>query len=100
MSKQRCCECDGATGRCNEDTLRVGDGEPLCEECYPKVRAEALDSLVRELVELVENTRFVPADPRPYPSEPERIDTADGSWPEEWIAKRDALLQKAREVLG
>lgn len=34
MKQQRCSQCDDLTGRCEDDTLWVYEGEPLCEECY------------------------------------------------------------------
>lgn len=34
MKQQRCSQCDDLTGRCEDDTLMVYEGDPLCEECY------------------------------------------------------------------
>lgn len=34
-TRQLCSICDQPTGRCEDDTLSIGDdGEPLCEECW------------------------------------------------------------------
>ena len=38
---QLCSECDAETGRCEEDSIYLGDdGEigPLCEECYETMK--------------------------------------------------------------
>lgn len=32
-TKQHCVECENPTGRCEEDSIYVGDRGPLCEEC-------------------------------------------------------------------
>lgn len=34
MKQQRCSQCDALTGRCEDDTLMVREGDPLCEGCY------------------------------------------------------------------
>lgn len=39
-TRQLCSECNEPTGRCEEDTLRSVDNEPLCKECW---EAEQLD---------------------------------------------------------
>ena len=33
-TRQLCVKCDEPTGRCEDDSLYVGDDGPLCEECY------------------------------------------------------------------
>lgn len=33
-TRQLCCECECATGRCEEDSIFIGDVGPLCEECF------------------------------------------------------------------
>ena len=33
-TRQLCSVCDEPTGRCEEDTMSVGDGGPLCESCW------------------------------------------------------------------
>ena len=35
-TRQLCCKCDEATGRCEEDSIYSEDGEdvPFCEECW------------------------------------------------------------------
>lgn len=33
-TRQLCGKCDGATGRCEEDSLFSQDGTVVCEECY------------------------------------------------------------------
>jgi hypothetical protein len=33
-TRQICSRCDSPTGRCEDDTLSIGDGGPLCEECW------------------------------------------------------------------
>jgi len=35
-TRQLCCECEGATGRCEEDSIYRGDVGPLCPECSGK----------------------------------------------------------------
>lgn len=37
---QLCSVCDEPTGRCDEDAIWSGDGEPLCEECNRKIEEE------------------------------------------------------------
>lgn len=32
-TRQLCAVCDEPTGRCEDDTIRSEDGEPLCETC-------------------------------------------------------------------
>lgn len=39
-TRQLCCECDEATGRCEEDAIYVDDIGPLCEACYATKEAE------------------------------------------------------------
>ena len=34
MKIQRCIKCDEPTGRCEEDSLYIGDAGPYCEECF------------------------------------------------------------------
>lgn len=33
-TRQLCSVCDEPTGRCEDDSLKNEDGEPLCELCY------------------------------------------------------------------
>lgn len=40
-TRQLCSACDDPTGRCEDDSLLTGDGEPLCEACYATALAEA-----------------------------------------------------------
>lgn len=35
-TRQLCVDCDQPTGRCEEDSMYVGDRGPLCEDCYTK----------------------------------------------------------------
>lgn len=32
-TRQICTQCDQPTGRCEDDTIRNEDGDPVCEEC-------------------------------------------------------------------
>lgn len=32
-TRQLCVECDQPTGRCEDDSIFIGDRGPLCEEC-------------------------------------------------------------------
>ena len=32
-TRQLCSVCEEPTGRCEEDSMRSRDGEPLCEQC-------------------------------------------------------------------
>lgn len=44
-TRQLCSECDAETGRCEEDSIYLGeDGEigPLCEECYEALRSDRI----------------------------------------------------------
>lgn len=41
---QLCSKCGSSTGRCEDDTLCLEDGEPLCEECW-----DALDDSQKEI---------------------------------------------------
>lgn len=83
----RCPGCGRLTATQDDwDNIPEGEGEWLCWDganCpASRERSAALDSLARELVELVED------------DEPDQVRH------EVWLDKRDALLQKAREVLG
>ena len=43
-TRQICIECDDSTGRCEDDTLSVGDHQsPLCEDCYSRLKEEDID---------------------------------------------------------
>ena len=33
-TRQLCSQCEEPTGRCEEDEMTDGEGEPLCEYCY------------------------------------------------------------------
>lgn len=33
-TRQLCALCDAPTGRCEEDSIFLDDGGPVCEECY------------------------------------------------------------------
>ena len=33
-TRQLCSRCEQPTGRCEEDSLAIEDGGPLCEECW------------------------------------------------------------------
>lgn len=40
-TRQLCSECDAETGRCEEDSIYLGDDcevGPLCEECYEAMK--------------------------------------------------------------
>lgn len=40
-TRQLCSECDSPTGRCEEDSMYLGEDRergPLCEECYTKAK--------------------------------------------------------------
>lgn len=38
-TRQLCCKCESATGRCEEDSIYLDDDTgPLCEECYTELR--------------------------------------------------------------
>jgi hypothetical protein len=37
-TRQLCKKCDEPTGKCEDDTLSVGDLSPLCEDCYDAVK--------------------------------------------------------------
>lgn len=39
-TRQLCSMCDRPTERCEEDSLAIGDGAPLCETCYAAVLRE------------------------------------------------------------
>jgi hypothetical protein len=42
-TRQLCSVCEQPTGRCEDDTLSVGDGGPLCEECWAEIPEDAKD---------------------------------------------------------
>lgn len=42
-TRQLCSECDEPTGRCEDDSLSIGDGEPLCEACWTRLQPEEED---------------------------------------------------------
>ncbi len=33
-TRQLCSLCDEPTGRCEDDTMRSSEGEPICEDCF------------------------------------------------------------------
>lgn len=37
-TRQCCSSCGAPTGRCEDDTLSLDDGEPLCEDCWEEAR--------------------------------------------------------------
>lgn len=40
-TRQLCCKCEEATGRCEEDSIYLEDGAgPFCEECYAEFMDE------------------------------------------------------------
>jgi len=39
-TRQLCSQCEEPTGRCEEDTLDVGNSGPLCEGCYEAAQDE------------------------------------------------------------
>ena len=42
-TRQLCSECDGATGRCEDDSLYADDDRevgPLCERCFEELRQD------------------------------------------------------------
>ena len=48
--KIQCCNsCGTPTGRCEEDTLQVGESGPLCEACYPIAKINALNAELTRL---------------------------------------------------
>lgn len=36
-TRQLCSVCEQPTGRCEDDTLSVGDRGPFCEECWAEI---------------------------------------------------------------
>ena len=39
-TRQLCSECDEPTGRCEDDSIYVGDRGPLCPECRDRLRTD------------------------------------------------------------
>lgn len=37
-TRQTCFRCGEFTERCEDDSLYLDDGEPLCEECYDEAK--------------------------------------------------------------
>lgn len=42
-TRQLCVECDQPTGRCEEDSILIGDLGPLCEECAERYQDRCQD---------------------------------------------------------
>ncbi len=42
-TRQLCSKCDCATGRCEDDSLFVGEDGPLCEICWQALNDETDD---------------------------------------------------------
>jgi hypothetical protein len=36
-TRQMCCRCDEPTGRCEEDSMFIGDDGPYCEACMSEL---------------------------------------------------------------
>ena len=52
-TRQLCSECDDPTGRCEDDSIFVGDVGPLCVECGQRLRdtePESISEILRQLV--------------------------------------------------
>ena len=46
---QTCHSCGEPTGRCEDDTLEVGESGPLCEACYPIAKINGLEAELTRL---------------------------------------------------
>lgn len=59
-TRQLCVECESETGRCEEDSIYVGDCGPLCAKCGQKLSSDLDEPEPEPLCPTCDGTKRVP----------------------------------------